>query len=302
MPGARKFGSMRWTTRGGVSCLAIAGAAALGISVMGGAAERAEPGAQGQADKKEASEPVRLVIEFERTDASPNWSVKIEGQIGETNFDYTGEIQSVQVDAEEPKLVAVPPLPGFGPDHMVVSKIMGLAGSMISRPTLHLNRLSFKIKDGDQGLRKRARDPADHPPAPYTMTMTTSLSPTFRMRDLESGAWLSMQQSYLDLGRRFGLDRNDLQDLIAYRLGPDEVVAAFRRARVSASEPTDPSAIAVELAGYREIRLDTPSIPGVRIELHQVFRGPLTDLSRMEQTLEGQMSDSIERIKTNAGQ
>lgn len=329
MHGTRTLGSTRWTRLGR---LAAAGVLGIGVAAVGGVSDH--PGSVVQAGAETAARSdAALVIRLERSGPSEDWSLRIQGTIGSAEFDYEGRVRSAwevhtvrevrsvrggRVESEvtdrrrvrgvrdASEMDIEPELPCVGQLDELVPGWRGVVAAAISRPAPNLSTLTILIKEPDEPARDTAPDQAAPDSEAYPMTTTTRLSPALRMRDPDSGVWLDAQDSYLALARRFGLERQSLQDLIAYRLDAGEVAEAFHGGRPDAPTRVDPEQIMVGLEGRREIRFHKirfgePTVPGIRIEIRSDIQGPITELTEMERMLEGRLSDSVERIKAGAG-
>lgn len=304
MHATRTLGSTRWTRLGR---LAAAGVLGIGVVAVAGVSGHSGSVVQDQAGAETAARSdAALMIRLERSGPSEDWSLRIEGAIGSAEFDYEGRVRSFRREAGVSELETDPELPFGGRLDELVPGLRGVVTAAISRQAPNLSTLTILIKEPDEPARDTAPDQAAPDSEAYPMTTTTRLSPALRMRDPDSGVWLDAQDSYLALARRFGLERQSLQDLIAYRLDAGEVAEAFHGGRPDAPTRVDPEQIMVGLEGRREIRFHKirfgePTVPGIRIEIRSDIQGPITELTEMERMLEGRLSDSVERIKAGAG-
>ena len=189
--------------------------------------------AQADAAVEQAQQELRdtdAVIRLTRDSPTDPWSITIIGSVAATPVDYAGTVTSIEIQNGVPTLILTPPAPTFTATADLCTPMFRAAAATLSNASPLATELSFDISAPIEDSSDPDRfDGVDLDTIPIFSTfITTRKSPLPTIKDWVNGDPLTPAESLISLATDFGLTKESVQDLIAYRLSPTQTVEAFR--------------------------------------------------------------------------
>ncbi len=215
----------------GLCCWAInGGAIAQQIDLTALQAQADAAIAQAQQELRDTD----AVVRFTRDSPTDSWSLTITGSVAGTPVDFTGTVASIEVQNGVPMLIVTPPTPTFTATADLCTPMLRAGAAALLNASPFLTELFFDISAPlEESADPDRFDGVDLDTLPlFTVTTTIRKSPLPTIKDWVNGDPLTPAESYLSLATDFGLTKEAVQDLIAYRLDADQTVEAFRAGAV----------------------------------------------------------------------